>query len=420
VPTVFRKIVPLILASSLLLGACAPAAQPSPAAPKTEAKPAAPAPAAPAAPAAKPAESPAAKAAPAAPAASPAAAAAAKPSSKPMASPSLESIIEGAKKEGKLVYADNEAPELVPALTKRFNEIFGTNIEVEHFPLAARAVNTRVRQEIAAGKLTLDVVHPSSGIIATMVEDKIDVLIDPINWAGVFGDKLPGMSSVADRVPEPYRGQTLEFQHLIDAVIYNTNLISDAEVPKTWDELLDPKYKGKKIIVDPRGSSLYKQVATRGRDGTLAYAEKMIAQEPLWVSQSPAIAQAVARGEAPMGISSITNSVEQIQAGQPVKVAKLDYAPGNQQLMFPIKGAPHPNAALLWAAFYATEGSKLSAEMGVPNERGWPDLDNGSAKLMKETGMKLEMITDPATIILADNLQGEIGQLIERAGVKAN
>jgi iron(III) transport system substrate-binding protein len=409
-----------------LLAACAPAAQsPSPAAPKTEAKPAPAAPAAaPAAPAAKPAESPAAKAAPAAapaaPAASPAAAAAAKPASKPMASPSLESIIEGAKKEGKLVYADNEAPELVPALSKRFNEIFGTNIEVEHFPLAARAVNTRVRQEIAAGKLTLDVVHPSSGIIANMLEDKIDVLIDPINWSGVFGEKLPGMNDVADRVPEGWRGQTLEFQHLIDAVLYNTNLISEAEVPKTWDELADPKYKGKKVIVDPRGSSLYKQVATRGREGTLAYAEKIIALDPLWVSQSPAIAQAVARGEAPMGITSITNSVEQIQAGQPVKVAKLDNAPGNQQIMFPIKGSPHPNAALLWAAFYATEGSKLSAELGVPNERGWPHLDNGSAKLMKETGMKLEMITDPATIILADNLQEEIGKLIERAGVKAN
>jgi iron(III) transport system substrate-binding protein len=419
-------VIPLVLAASLLVAACAPAASPSPAAPKTEAKPAAPA----AAPAAKPAASPAAApAAPAAkPAASPAAAAAkpaaspaaAKPASKPMASPSLASLIEGAKKEGKLVYADNEAPELVPALTKRFNEVFGLNIEVEHFPLAARAVNTRIRQEIAAGKLTLDVVHPSSGIIANLLEDKIDVLVDPINWAGVFSEKLPTINEVSARVPEAWQGQTLEFQHLLDCVMYNTNLMSDADAPKGWDDLLDPKYKGKKLIVDPRGSSLYKQIAVRSREETLAYAQKIIDQDPLWVAQSPAIAQAVARGEAPMGITSITNAVELIQAGQPVKVAKMGTALGNQQLLFAIKGAPHPNAALLWAAFYATEGSKVSAELGIPNELGWPDLDNASARLMKENGIKLEMITDPATVILADNLQGEIGEMIERSGVKAN
>jgi iron(III) transport system substrate-binding protein len=336
-----------------------------------------------------------------------------------MASPSLASIVEGAQKEGKVVYADNEAPELVPQLAKRFNEIFGTNLEVEHFPLAARAVNTRIRQELAAGKLTLDVVHPSSGIIARMLQDNMDVLVDPINWSGVFGEKLPGLNEVSDKVPEAWRGQTLEFQHLLDCVIYNTNLISDAEVPKTWNELLDPKHKGKKIIVDPRGSSLYSQVIKLGPEGTLAYAQKIIEQDPLWIAQSPAIAQAVARGEAPMGITSITNAVELIQAGQPVKVAKLEYAPGVQQIMFPVKGSPHPNAALLWAAFYATEGTKLSAELGMPNERGWPHLDNGSAKLMKELGIQIALITDPAMIIRADEMQEEIGKLNERSGVQA-
>jgi hypothetical protein len=144
----------------------------------------------------------------------------------------------------------------------------------------------------------------------------------------------------------------------------------------------------------------------------------MIEQDPLWMAQSPAIIQAVPRGEAMMGIGPVTNAMEAMKDGQPVKVAKLDHFPGLQQIMLPIKGSPHPNAALLWSAFYATEGAKMASELGFPVERGWPHLDTASAKLIKELGVPIVMITEPATIIRADQLQEEVGKMIERAGVK--
>ena len=112
-------------------------------------------------------------------------------STAPKKSDPLQAIVAAANQERTVIWADNGKAELIVELGKAFNAHFGTNIVVEQSPLAARAANTRVRQEVAAGRVSLDVMHPSNGIIAGMMNDKVDVLRDPIDWLGLFGIVYP-------------------------------------------------------------------------------------------------------------------------------------------------------------------------------------------------------------------------------------
>jgi iron(III) transport system substrate-binding protein len=330
---------------------------------------------------------------------------------------SLQAIIAAANQEGMVNWADNGKAELIVELGKAFNAHFGTNIVVQQAPLAARAANTRVRQEVAAGRVSLDVMHPSSGIIAGMRNDNVDVLRDPIDWIGLFGDSLPGLKSVVERVPSAWRGQVLEYQHLAEVIVYNTKHVSEAEAPRSWEDLLKPKWKGRRLAVDPRGSSTYKMFIKWGEEKSLEYARKLTAQDPLWIPQSPAIARAVARGDAAVGITSAGRALEHMQAGAPIKVAKVDFSPTVATLVTPIKGSPNPNAAILWAAWVSTEGVRLMRKLGDPNDRVWPELDDGAAKLLRDLGIEVVMILEPKDLLKADQQQAAVGDIIERAGV---
>ena len=56
-------------------------------------------------------------------------------------------------------------------------------------------------------------------------------------------------------------------------------------------------------------------------------------------------------------------------------------------------------------------------KLGDPSDRVWPELDNDSAKLLRELGTEVVMISEPEDILKADQLQSAVGDIIERAGV---
>jgi len=298
-----------------------------------------------------------------APATAPTAGGASQPAGSAARSPALQALIDAASREGQVNYADTGAPEVLAEQAKRFNERFGTNIDVELVPLRATETNTRVRQEIAAGKVTVDVIHPSSGLVYGLIDDQVDAL-EPFDWVGTFGDTLPEISQVVDRVPEVARGRALEYQHLVRAIVYNKNLVPATDVPKRWDDLLDPRWQGKRLAIDPQGSSTYQLIARWDDARVLDYSRKLAAQDPLWVGSTINVARAVARGEALVGITAIDNILDLQREGEPVEIAPTEFYPATQQLIFPVKGSPHVNAARLWTAWLTTEACRSPPRWG--------------------------------------------------------
>ena len=64
---------------------------------------------------------------------------------------------------------------------------------------------------------------------------------------------------------------------------YNKNLIPANQVPKTWEDMLKPEFKGKKFAVDIRSQELAALVPVWGLEKVLDFARKIAAQQPIWV-----------------------------------------------------------------------------------------------------------------------------------------
>ena len=323
----------------------------------------------------------------------------------------LRDLIDGAKKEGRVAYATSgEAPELIRKLGQSFNKKFSFNIELQGVPLQASAATTRILQEKAANRLSFDITHPSYPLVQRLLGK--GVLAD-YDWIGVFGEVLPRIREAATNVPAHLKNKVLDYQHLAYVGLYNSSMVAKNEVPKKWQDLLQPKWKGRKIILDPRGTSLYLLFLEYGEKWVLDYAGKLVEQEPLFISGSPNIAKAVAKGEAPLGITGFSNILEEKKRGNPVELAPFEVAGVVPQVIVPLEGAPHPNAAKLFAAWFATDGMLLLQEEDGTG-RAWPGTDWLMAKQLEASAVKLAFASSPEQIESAASMVEKVAKIMQR------
>jgi iron(III) transport system substrate-binding protein len=326
-------------------------------------------------------------------------------------SSALAKLIDGAKKEGKVLYASSgEAPEMFEELNRRFNKKFGLNIEVQGVPLTASAAATRILQEKAANRLTIDVTHPSYTLVQGFIGKGI---LAEYDWTGVFGKVLPGIREAAENVPKFLKNQVLDYQHLVYMPLFNTKLVSRSDIPKKWEDLLDPKWSGQKIVLDPRGNSLYLLFLEYGEKWVLDYASKLVKQEPLFVRGSPTIAKAVGRGEAPLGITGFSNILEQKMEGNPVDFAPFEVSGVVPQVLVAVQGSPHPNAAKLFAAWTATEGM-LALQENDGTGRAWPGSEWIMAKQLEKAQVKLAFTSTPEQMEAAKGVIAKVGKIMQQ------
>jgi iron(III) transport system substrate-binding protein len=149
------------------------------------------------------------------------------------------------------------------------------------------------------------------------------------------------------------------------ALMYNTKLLKKEDLPKTWKELADPKWKGKVAISDPNraGSSfshLYAMWKMYGED----YLKAFGANDVLIAGDGSATRDAIASGEREVAPVSEYDVYSLIEAGKPVDVAWLD--DGTIMLPAPLalaKGSPNAENGLALGKFLLTkEGQQIIAE----------------------------------------------------------
>jgi iron(III) transport system substrate-binding protein len=375
--SMFRFVV-LTTVAFVLVG-CAPAppsptaappkqeAKPTAAAPAQEAKPAA-SPAAAPAPAAKPAASPAAapaeKAAPA-PAASPAAAPAASPAAaaKPATSgrsPALQEMIEGARREGKIqVWIVTPGVESTRReIFEAFNKHWGLNLEWEWVAVQGPQGAARIEAETKGGAQTADAVYGSADNALQLSDQD---MLQSVDWLGVFGNELPNLQAALDSTVAEMRGKLLPQKDPVYILAYNKEQVQEQELPTTFEDLADPKWRGK-LAINRTGTPWDTLALAWGRERSTEQFKKVLANGPLLKEGAIPVTQAVVSGEAALGIG-ILDSVELQKArGVPVDWRALDYLPALPLYLYIPKNAAHPNAAKLFAAWYATEGIKIAAQ----------------------------------------------------------
>jgi iron(III) transport system substrate-binding protein len=134
---------------------------------------------------------------------------------------------------------------------------------------------------------------------------------------------------------------------------YNTRTLQKADLPPTWDSLVDAKWKNK-IVVDPRGIYVAGISSAWGAAKTLDWFNRFRqTADPLVVQGATASLQKVASQEALMTTSATTSAVREQQAGgAPLDIHYLDVVTSEDKYGMVLKQAQHPNAAACFMSWW--------------------------------------------------------------------
>jgi iron(III) transport system substrate-binding protein len=281
-------------------------------------------------------------------------------------------VTAAAKKEGKVVVSVPPSAELRKALQENFEKHYG--IELELVTGRGSAIVKKIADEHRAGMHYFDVHTGGSGSIIYGLAGIIDPVEaqfilpevrDPKNWWGghLYVDKT-----------HRYAYSFLAFVQ--EAIWYNTDLMKPEEV-RSYDDLLDPKWKGKIGYSDPRAGGagqgnwtfLWK---TRGED----FLKKLVQQKPVIMREERPLAELLVKGSVAITIGlDIDNFGPFVKAGLPIKplpqLKDGTYPVTGSGTLAVIKNPPHPNATKLFINWLLSrEGQETYQKaLGEPTRR---------------------------------------------------
>jgi len=200
-----------------------------------------------------------------------------------------QSVLDGAKKEGALLWYDGYAREDGEAVVREFQKSYPFVTKAEYIELPSAQKQARLIQECLAGGPTTDVYLNGASTVQQVVNRDF---FQQVNW------KELGVPEAA--IITPYM---VWIATAINCGVYNTNKVTEAEAPKTWEDLLNPKWKGR-IGIWQRPSGILYLAPAYGEDKTREYARKFAALQPRLFPGTYQVSQAVGAGELDIGISA--------------------------------------------------------------------------------------------------------------------
>ncbi len=260
--------------------------------------------------------------------------------------------VDAAKKEGKVVVYGSVVPQAMDGLHKAFKKKYG--IDVEYWRGSSTQVSERALTEWRAGKPGFDVAEGNRGVQLIMKNEGLFTKYIP-----PASEKFPAHFKEKDGLITPWRVLPI-------SILYNTELVKPGDMPKTLDDLLNPKWTGKISVPDPTRHTttaqfLWNLEKFKG-DKWLDYVKALAKQKPILVESLAPVTTTIIKGEALVGITYI-KYVKQYKG--PVAYVPMDnYLTDPNYLSLGGK-TTRPNAAKLYIDFACTpEGQKEIAEDG--------------------------------------------------------
>src|SRR5437764_2894207 len=261
-------------------------------------------------------------------------------SSAPPASAVTPQLIEAARKEGKVVFYTSIDLPVAERLAKSFEAKF-PGIVVRTERTGAERVFQRIGQEYGSRIYAVDVVNSSDA--AHFIAWKRDGLLAPV---------VP--EDVARHYPADHKdpdGMFASFRVTLSAVGYNTSLVKAEEAPKSFADLLDPKWLGKIVKAHPAYSGTIMTATFQiVRELGWQYFEKLAKQKVMQVQSATDPPKKLALGErAIMADGGEYNLLQTKETGGPVEIVYA--SEGVPTIVGPngvFRNAPNPNAARLF------------------------------------------------------------------------
>ncbi len=255
-------------------------------------------------------------------------------------------LYEGALKEGKLEWWDSLSLKESAEFIKEFNRLY-PGIKVDYFEATSAVRDEKYLAEFAAGRKTLDYTstdeykrYKEKGLLA----DISDIAKDA-NFPLEFCSKDFLSASV---------------EHSILGTAYNTKLVSPKDVPRTFEDLLDPKWKGKKISWEQRATLFIYLTPRLGREWMLNYLKRLKEQDLVFTLGHSQSLSLLATGEFSFVVGTIFHNTTKMRLkGAPVDWAPIKIAPDKLSPFVVMRHAPHPNAAKLFLRWLMTPEGQI-------------------------------------------------------------
>src|SRR3954467_7723092 len=275
----------------------------------------------------------------------------------PPPEPVTPALIEAAKKEGQVIHYTSTDLPVAEKLAKAFEAKYsGIAVRVER--TGAERVFQRIGQEYSSNIHAVDVVNSSDA--AHFIVWKRD---------GILAPYVP--EEVAKFYPAEHKdpdGQFASFRVWLSIIAYNTNLVKTEDAPKSFADLLDPKWSGKIVKGHPGYSGTIMTATFQiSRDLGWEYFEKLSRQNIMQVQSSADPPKKLEIGErAVMADGNEYNIFQLKEKGEPVEIVYP--TEGTPLIIGPSgvpKDAPHPNAARLLQSFlFSAEAQQLMVDFG--------------------------------------------------------
>ena len=256
-------------------------------------------------------------------------------------------LAEGAKKEGVVSIYTSMPQDDMAALTTAFEAKYGVKAKV--WRSGSEKILQRGLLEAKASRFEVDVFETNSPEMEVLSREKV-----------LIAGNSPFLNEL---IPQaiPAHKEWIATRLNIFTCAYNTKLVKKEELPKTYQDLLDPKWKGKLSVEADDSDWLAETVMKMGEEKGIALFKEIERKNAVSVRKGHTLlSNLVASGEVPMALTVYNYKIEQMKnSGAPVDWFALDPTIARPNANGVARNAPHPHAALLFQDFELTEGQVI-------------------------------------------------------------
>ena len=258
-------------------------------------------------------------------------------------------LVEAARREGELnVY--HAYPRLT-AMLDAFGKKYG--IKVKSWRSGSEAILQRITSESRGGRFEADIVQNNAPEMEAAHREKLLQEVRSPYAADLIPQAVPAHHE--------WVGITLD----VWTAAYNTDKVRKEELPKSYQDLLDPKWKGRLGVEAEDHAWFATLLSELGEERGAKLFNNIVSTNGMSVRKGHSLlANLVASGEVPLALSVYNWSPGQMKAKGAVPIEGLFIPPviAQPSAIGLMKRAPHPAAALLFYDFMLTEGQKMLAD----------------------------------------------------------
>ena len=259
-------------------------------------------------------------------------------------------LIQGARQEGALTVYTSLTVEDITELAAAFEKKYG--VKVKFWRAGSEKVVQRIVTEARAGRFDFDVVETNGPELESLRREKI-----------LLKTYSPYSAELIPQAIMPHQ-EWIGTRLNMFVQIYNTKLVKKEDFPKSYQDLLDPKWKGRLGIEAEDIDWFGTVVKELGEEKGLKLFRDIVATNGISVRKGHTLlAGLVASGEVPFGLTVYNHNADKLKKkGAPVEWAVIQPAVIRANGMGLSKQPAHPNAAVLFYDFMLSDGQTILAK----------------------------------------------------------